>query len=166
VNTEKSLRKKAMDKVSELGPSLSKISSEDPVNELPATKDLRALRDEKLTSLEEERPFYPLPTASSNSKTTDATLLSGLLEEVQIEVEGLDTEIEEIKHEISKYRGLVDSDDDARNRMMEKLNKELEEAKQQEKEYESMVSQPIIHVENLTLLCRFKTQIKRLKRSN
>lgn len=154
-----------MEKVSELGPSLSKISSEDPAIELPATKDLRALRDEKLTSLKDEKPLFSTSDCQLDPKTTDATLLSGLLEEVQAEVEGLDTEIEEIKLEISKYKGLVDTDDDARKRMMEKLNKELEEAKQQEHEYESMVS---CHIYILATyrFCRSIMLIKLLKRLN
>ena len=59
--------------------------------------------------------------------------LSNFVNEVESEVQTLDTEIEEIKYEISKYKGLVSTSSNNREIMMQRLNSELESARSEAK---------------------------------
>ena len=65
--------------------------------------------------------------------------LSTFVSEVESEVQTLDTEIEEIKYEISKYKGLVATSSNNREIMMQRLNSELEAAKNEAHNYENQL---------------------------
>lgn len=138
VNTEKSIRKKALEKANEISKNINLIiNSEENPDGLPSTKDLKNLRDEKKAAASTEKGNKVLEDFQQAGKQNQ--YLEDFVKDVEEKVQQLDDEIDDIKLEILKYRGLVDSNDNSKKKLVEKLQAELKQVQTEEADYQHQI---------------------------
>ena len=135
INNEKMLRKKTIEKANEISKDIMAIITQKtdlhPITQEYEDETLNKIKEATETE-KDDKIIEEFQKAGARNQW-----LNDFVEEVKGEILSLDKEIEEIKYDISKYKGLVESTDNNRERMMNQLKEERKKAQDEGDKYQN-----------------------------